>query len=190
MAATQVSERHVFEARLVSIRPALRTDVPLIFELRRSERGGWLNPTSPDICDQYEYFDKYQMRFDSGDEIYFVMRDKRRGVESGVTRVTELLTPNKFGWEGLIIDKDTTPGCAIDLTTLIYLWGFTIAAKEKCGPWGVLKHHHRVNQLHAMMGVAQKIGEDDIYWYYEVDKQDFQEWYPKFSKRGFGVLQV
>ena len=179
---------HHFETRLISIRPATRSDVPLIFGLRRSERGNWLNPTSPDIDDQYEYFDRYHGRFAAGEEIYFVMFDKRREVDCGITRVTRLHSPDRFGWEGLIIDKNATPGCAVDLTTLIYLWGFSIAEKNVCGPWGVLKHHDRVNQLHKAMGVAKVTSEDDNYWYYEVYRKDFLEWYPRFSKRGFGIL--
>lgn len=185
-----MNREHHFETRLVSIRPALVSDVQLIFDLRRSERGNWLNPTSPNIGDQYEYFEKYLHRFESGNEIYFIMFDKRRGVDCGITRVTKLLHPTIFGWEGLIIDENATPGCAIDLTTLIYLWGFTVAAKETCGPWGVLKHHERVNRLHSIMGVAEIIGEDERYWYYEVTAKSFRDWYPKFSRRGFGVLET
>lgn len=176
------------ETRLIRLRPATRDDVPLIFALRRSERGNWLNPTSPDIADQYRYFSSYEQRFQAGDEIYFVMEDKRQSRDAGVTRVTRIRGSEGFGWEGLIIDSNATPGCAVDLTLAVYAWGFNRAEKKICGPWGVLKNHSRVNRLHAAMGIAEIVGEDEKYWLYEVRAERFRERYPALAKRGLGVI--
>lgn len=176
------------ETRLIRLRPATQDDVPLIFALRRSERGSWLNPTSPDIADQYRYFSSYEQRFRVGDEIYFVMEDKRQSRDAGVTRVTRIRESERFGWEGLIIDSNATPGCAIDLTLAVYAWGFNRAAKQICGPWGVLKNHSRVNRLHAAMGIAEIVGEDEKYWFYEVRAERFRERYPALAKRGLGMI--
>jgi hypothetical protein len=72
---------HICSKHLV-LRPATRRDVPLIYSLRRSERGRNLNHTDPDIEVQYKYFENYLKRFESGEEIYYVIVDRVVIVES------------------------------------------------------------------------------------------------------------
>lgn len=175
------------ESELISLRPANRSDVPLIYALRRSSRAKFLNPTSPDISHQYEYYENYLMRHNSGDEIYFVICDKRQKRDVGVTRVTNLTQHGRFGWEGLVIDSDATPGVAIDAIVTIYATGFLGAKKSVCGPWKVPKGHLRVQRLHKNMGIAKIIDTEREHFIYQALREDFVREWPKFVKQGFGT---
>ena len=97
------SELLNIKSKHIELRPATREDVPLIFELRRSERGSWLNTTSGDIALQYEYFERYLDRFLEGSEIYYVIIDRVAGEEVGIFRLTQINEEYGFGWEGLVM---------------------------------------------------------------------------------------
>jgi hypothetical protein len=189
MADSQMIDDHLLniQSRLVSLRPANLEDVPLIYRLRHSARGKWLNPTSTDIQVQYEYFKGYLSRHAAGDEIYYVIHDIRQSRDVGVTRVTNLRTPLRFGWEGLIIDDQATPGVALDVTITIYATGFFGAGKTICGPWKVLRNHTRVNQFHQRMNVARVIGSDERFFVYEVKLEDFRREWNRLSRQGLGT---
>jgi len=174
---------------LVVLRAMTRDDVPLVYQLRHSLRGQWLKPTPPDIREQYKYFDNYLSRHSKGDEIYFVIQERKTGRDIGVTRVTNLLANGRFGWEGLIIDSSAVPGAAIDTTLTIYSFGFLGLRKAVCGPWKVLKRHSRVNALHSRMGIAECIGEEGDYYVYEVHVNQFVSSITKFNRQGFAVIE-
>ena len=173
-------------SRMVTLRPMAREDVPFLYRIRRSEGGKWLNPTAPDILDQYRYFDQYVERYNRCDEIYFVIRENRQSRDVGVTRITNLLSESRFGWEGLIVEPSAAPGSAIDSILAIYSLGFTGLQKKVCGPWRVKKQNIRVNGLHTKMGIASRIGEDDACFIYEVYVDRFLSRIDEFKRRGFG----
>lgn len=173
---------------IVALRTMTRDDVPLVYQLRHSRRGQWLQPTPLDIGEQYKYFDEYLTRHSNGDEIYFVIQEQQTGRDIGVTRATKLLADGRFGWEGLIIDSSAIPGAAIDTTLAIYSFGFLGLRKEVCGPWKVLKRHSRVNALHSRMGVAECVGEEGDYYVYEVYVSRFLSSIARFNRQGFAVI--
>ena len=92
------SELLNIKSKHIELRPATREDVPLIFELRRSERGSWLNTTSGDIALQYEYFERYLDRFLAGSEIYYVIIDRVSDEEVGIFRLTQINEEYGFCW--------------------------------------------------------------------------------------------
>ena len=174
------------QTRLISMRPVLRSDAKLIYDLRHSKRGSWLKPTSTDIRDQEKYLENYQIRFEGRDEVYYVIKDLRQGSDVGVTRITNLNEPNTFGWEGLIIAEEASPGVAIDLVFSVYKIGFMLLGKKICGPWGVRKDSSRVDRLHQVMNIAEKVSEDNEYWFYHVTIDSFLRSQKYFESRGFG----
>jgi len=173
---------------IVTLRPMTRDDVPLVYRLRHSMRGQWLNPTSLDIQEQYRYFENYQIRYSEGHEIYFVIQERQTSRDVGVTRVTNLRTSGRFGWEGLIIDSSAVPGAAIDTTLTVYSFGFLGLSKEVCGPWKVLKRHSRVNALHSRMGIADCVGEESDFYVYEVYSNRFISSIAKYNRQGFANI--
>jgi hypothetical protein len=176
------------ESSLIKMRPATVEDVPFIFDIRHSPRGQWLNVTSPEIADQYSYFDKYLQRYENGDEIYFMIHDKKKGRDSGIVRMTRILEPKNFGWEGLVMTPDSTPGCALDVAASIYSMGFDWLERDECGPWKVLKANVRVMRMHELMKIARKIGEEDLNWLVSVKKSDFVVGIDSLRARGFGRI--
>jgi hypothetical protein len=176
------------ESTLIRMRPATIEDVPYIFDIRHSERGQWLNATSPDIADQYSYFRSYEMRFNASDEVYFIIFDKKLGRDTGIVRMTRISETENFGWEGLVMEPETTPGCAIDVSATIYSLGFELLGRNECGPWKVLKSNSRVMKMHEVMGVAKKRDEDILNWIVSVEREDFLVGIEKLRKRGFGRI--
>ena len=173
---------------LISLRPVIEADAKFIYDLRHSELGAFLKPTSSDIKDQEQYLSEYLTRFKAGDEVYYVIGDLRAGREVGVTRITKLNSAELFGWESLIISKNASPGVAIDAIFLIYKIGFQLLGKTVCGPWAVQKENSRVNRLHQLMLIAEKVSEDNEHFYYRVSGESFVERQKYFESRGFGKI--
>jgi len=176
------------ESTLIRMRPLTESDIPFVFDIRHSERAHLLNPTSPDISDQYLYYENYLERFFSGDEVYYMICDKKLDADVGVVRLTRILEERSFGWEALVMKPETTPGCAIDVAATIFSMGFEWLSKEECGPWVVPKANKRVMKMHEMMEIAGKIGEDDARWFVSAKKADFEMKIEKMRNRGFGRI--
>lgn len=174
------------ESSLIQMRPATIDDVPYTFAIRHSLRAKTLHPTSPDIADQYKYFELYLQRFESGDEIYFIIFDKKLGRDTGIVRMTRILEKENFGWEGMIMEPTSTPGSATDVAASIYSMGFDWLGRNECGPWKVLKSSKRVLKWHEIMSVAKVVGEDDKYWIVSVKRADFRAGIGSLRSRGFG----
>lgn len=170
------------------MRPMTTDDVQFIFDIRHSERGQWLNTTSPDIRDQYKYFENYLNRFRDGDEIYYMIRDKRCSHDVGIVRMTRISETVGFGWEGLVLTPAATPGCAIDVAATVYSLGFDLLGRSECGPWKVLKTNTRVMRMHQMMGVARTVGEDENNWFVSVTRDNFYSGINSLRRRGFGRI--
>ncbi len=176
------------ESTLIRMRPLTESDIPFIFEIRRSDRSTKMNPTSPEISDQYSYFERYLDRFNSGDEIYYMIHDKKLDRDIGVVRMTEILGEKHFGWESLILKSESTPGCFLDVSASIYAMGFEWLKKEECGPWVVMKSNERVMKVHEMIDIARKVDEDDMRWFVSVKKIDFEGKIEKLRRKGFGRI--
>ena len=176
------------ESTLIRMRPATVEDVPFIFGIRHSVRGQWLNTTSPDIADQYTYFENYLNRFEENEEIYFVIFDKKLNRDVGIVRMTRIGERDGFGWEGLVMDPETTPGSALDVAATVYSMGFDWLERAECGPWKVLKSNSRVMRMHEMMGLAKTVDEDDLNWIVSVKRDDFVAGIEQLRRRGFGRI--
>ena len=176
------------ESTLIRMRPLTQLDVPFVFDIRHSKRAQLLNPTSPDIADQYLYHENYLERFSSGDEVYYMIHDKKLNRDVGIVRMTRIGERDGFGWEGLVMDPETTPGSAVDVAATVYSMGFEWLRKEECGPWVVPRGLKRVMKMHEMMGIARKIGEDDASWFVSAKKADFEVKIEKLRNKGFGRI--
>lgn len=176
------------ESTLIRMRPLTESDIPFVFEIRRSERSTMMNPTSPDIAEQYSYFEKYLDRLNNGDEIYYMIHDKKLNLDIGVVRLTEIRREKVFGWESLILKSESTPGCFLDISASIYAMGFEWLEKEECGPWVVMKSNERVMKVHEVIDIARKVDEDDLRWFVSAKKSNFEVKIEKLRRRGFGRI--
>lgn len=172
----------------LSIRPVTAADVPFIFELRRSERGQFLNSTDPDIARQYEYFASYLERFDAGDEIYYVICDNQTNVKCGIFRLTRITAAPKIGWEGLILNKSASPMVGIDICATVYEIAIFVLGREELGPWAIKPNNRPMLRIHEYMSTAFEVQRDDESLWYSVKSEDYlrrREW---LQRRGFGVI--
>jgi hypothetical protein len=176
------------KSRHLSLRPATEADVPLIFDLRRSERGQFLNPTSPDIAQQYEYFERYSERFEAGDEIYYVVEDNHTCSECGIFRLTRITNAPKIGWEGLILNQSASPMAGIDICATVYEVAIVMLGRTELGPWAIKPSNRPMLQIHKYMGTAFQVGQDAETLWYSVKSDEYlkrREW---LQCRGFGVI--
>lgn len=176
------------QSSIVNLRAATISDVPLIYSLRTSPGGAFLNSISLDISDQYVYFDKYLERHVAGKEIYYIIHDLKIGNDVGIVRLTRIDEEYAFSWESLIIRPGCTPGVAIDVHATIYGLGFNVLKRQLCGPWEIKKNNEHMLRIHQLMGVASAVGERDNCWLYSAKREDFVKREKYFTSRGFGRI--
>lgn len=177
------------ESKHLIFRSATVDDVPLIFDLRHSVRGKILNHTSPDIADQYSYFESYKERFEEGREIYYVIRDKKVDLDVGIFRLTNIDKSICVGWEGLVIGERSSPFLAVDICASVYEMSFKILGRSELGPWKVRPDNSVMIKIHNYMKVARQISEIDNWLIYLVE----HDWYISrrhwLHSRGLGDLK-
>lgn len=183
------SELLNIKSKHIELRPATLDDVPLIFELRRSQRGSWLNVTSDDISLQYDYFEKYLDRFNEGSEIYYVIVDRVNGLDVGIFRLTRINEEAGFGWEGLVMSPNASPNAPIDICATVYELGFMKLNRQICGPW-TIKHGNRpMLTIHKYMDTAFEVDSDSEVLYYAVKRDDYLRRRDWLQRRGYGVIE-
>lgn len=173
----------------IELRPATRDDVPLIYKLRRSERGSWLNTTSDDISVQYTYFENYLERFNAGKEIYYVIIDCVNQKEVGIFRLTRLDEDEGFGWEGLVMSSDASPNAPIDICATVYELGFMRLGRQICGPWTIKRGNRPMLTIHKYMDTAFEVDSDDEVHYFAVKRDDYMRRREWLQRRNYGVLE-
>ena len=176
------------ETKNTRLEPLTKGDVEFLFELRRGLRSVSMKPISPQIDEQYFYFEKYQEKFAEGTEIYYKIIDKSTGIRAGVVRLTEINKEETFCWESLVTTAETRPIVAIDTFCLIYRAGFEILHRKLCSPFTVPKLNTRVIKLHELMGMADRVGEVDDYWMYQVTNEKYKNGIVRMIRLGFGVV--
>lgn len=177
------------ETNYCRIRPLERADVPLVYRLRRESRDQYLNPILEDISHQYEYYESYLSRYESGDEIYYVIHDLKLGEDVGVVRLTDIQEGPRYNWHSLIVLRNASPQIGIDICVMFYAIGFDILGKETCGPWPVKKSFTKMVRLHEYMKMAKIVEEDQEYYYYQVEAPDYQAISPALRRASFGVVK-
>lgn len=183
---SMIEKLELVQSSIVKLRAATINDVPLIYSLRTSPGGAFLNSISLDIADQYIYFDKYLERNNAGKEIYYIIHDRKIGDDVGIVRFTGIDEEYAFSWESLIIRPGCTPGVAIDVHATIYGLGFNVLDRQLCGPWEIKKNNEHMLRIHQLMDVAFMVGEHNNCWLYSARREDFVKREKYFTDRGFG----
>jgi hypothetical protein len=171
------------------LRPVTRDDVPFIYHLRREHPDQFLNPIPDGIEHQYSYFEKYDLRFENGDEVYYLIRDKLKDEDAGAVRLTDINAPGWYNWHSLIVRTTASPQVGIDVCALFYAIGFDILDKKLCGPWPVRKTFRKMIRIHEHMKMAKPAREDDEFYYYQVAEADYRIHSPALRRASFGVIK-
>ena len=176
------------ETKNVKIEPLHYEDIEFLYDLRSGTRSKFMRSISPDINDQYSYFQGYLERFNKETEIYYLITDKITGDRAGVVRLTEIDNDVTFCWESMVTKIGTRAVVAIDAICLIYFAGFKILGRKLCSPFSVLKQNERVIKLHEIMGLANRVGEEDDKWLYHVTEESYASGIGRLSRMGFGIV--
>ena len=75
------------ETKLIKLYPISKSDMKFIYELRTKRNKNQLKQISDNIEDQYAYFDKYNLEFKKGNEIYYKVESLKNKKLSGVVRI-------------------------------------------------------------------------------------------------------
>jgi hypothetical protein len=173
----------------LTMRPAIRDDVPLIFDLRLSKRGKILNFTSPDIKDQYIYFDAYLERYALNKEIYYVISDKKSNSDVGIFRLTKIDDQNSIGWEGLVVHPATPPFFAIEICATVYEIVFALLNRNELGPWKVRAENKVMIKIHDYMNVVTSEPTEENQLVYKITRDNFLNRRNWLHQRGFGLIE-
>jgi len=162
-------------------------DAKLIFDLR-TERGEHLKKIGATVEDQKMYLQKYLVKYEAQEEIYFKMWDWKVKKFVGVTRFTELDNRNKFGFESGVMRTDSAPNIYIDAMFIIMKIGFDFLNKKYSGPWLVDSKNERMIKFHLAIGIAKLLEKNNDYHVFHASRDDYYKKVAKFEKLGFGKI--
>ena len=143
----ELEHKKLFEAkhiigktfRLALIDPNSEQDASFVIELRNRKLNNYLRVSNITLNDQMNYFRKYQLDFERGEQIYYKIFDASKNTFNGIVRLTELNKVNKFCYESMVVKEDISPMVPTDVVLALYTIGFEKLCKENCGPFPVSK---------------------------------------------------
>ena len=157
----------------INLRLAEVSDAEFTLNLRLN-RGKLLSKTTNNLEQQKEWIAKYKKREKNGSEYYFIIENKNN-FSVGVIRIYEINFENKlFAFGSFIIDENLCyKYTALEAITLVFNYAFNVLNLEKC-LFDCKKINNRANRFYARYE-AIPLGEDDINFYYEYNKDLFNK---------------
>jgi hypothetical protein len=174
--------------KLVMINPDCEQDANFVIELRNRKLNNYLRTSNISLNDQMNYFKKYQLDFERGEQIYYKIFDVSRNTFNGIVRLTELNKKNKFCYESMVVKENISPVVPTDVVLAIYTIGFKRLFKKSCGPFPVSKKNIRVLDWHKKIGMTEIINEDNEYFYLEISSKNYFNNIEKYKKLGLGFV--
>ncbi len=145
-------------------------DAPFIVKLRTDpSTNTFISPTSDNIEIQKEWIERYKERENKNQEFYFITYDKS-GNKWGTTRLYNF-REDKFELGSWIFLKDSPFGVAIKADILTREIAFEELKFKTCC-FEVRKGNLSVTKYHKTYGPTI-IGEDDLNYYFELTKDNF-----------------
>jgi len=192
----ELEHKKLFEAkhiigktfRLALIDPNSEQDASFVIELRNRKLNNYLRVSNITLNDQMNYFRKYQLDFERGEQIYYKIFDASKNTFNGIVRLTELNKVNKFCYESMVVKEDISPMVPTDVVLALYTIGFEKLCKENCGPFPVSKKNNRVLRWHEKLGMTEIISEDKEYFYLEIPSKNYFNNIQKYNKLGLGIV--
>ena len=174
--------------RLVMINPDCEQDANFVIELRNRKLNNYLSTSNISLNDQMNYFKKYKLDFERGEQIYYKIFDISKNTFNGIVRLTELNKINKFCYESMVAKENISPLVPTDVVLAIYTIGFEKLFKKNCGPFPVIKKNIRVLDWHKKIGMTEIINEDNEYFYLEISSENYFNNIEKYKKLGLGLV--
>ena len=192
----ELEHKKLFEAkylvgktfRLALIDPNSEQDASFVIELRNRKLNNYLRVSNITLNDQMNYFRKYQLDFERGEQIYYKIFDVSNNTFNGIVRFTELNKVGKFCYESMVVKEDISPVVPTDVVLSIYKIGFEKLGKKICGPFPVSKKNTRVLKWHKKIGMTEIINEDNEYFYLEISSKNYFNNIQKYNKLGLGLV--
>lgn len=192
----ELEHKKLFEAkylvgktfRLALIDPNSEQDASFVIELRNRKLNNYLRVSNITLNDQMNYFRKYQLDFERGEQIYYKIFDVSNNTFNGIVRFTELNKVRKFCYESMVVKEDISPVVPTDVVLSIYKIGFEKLDKKICGPFPVSKKNTRVLKWHKKLGMTEVINEDNEYFYLEISSKNYFNNVQKYNKLGLGLV--
>ncbi len=174
--------------KLVKINSNSEEDADFVIALRNRKLNNYLRTSSISLNEQMNYFKKYQLEYDGGEQIYYKIFDISRNSFNGIVRFTELNKVDKFCYESMVVKENISPVVPTDVVLSIYKIGFEKLDKQICGPFPVSKKNTRVLGWHKKLGMTEIINEDNEYFYLEISSKNYFNNIQKYNKLGLGLV--
>ena len=154
----------------VSIREVEIDDASFILKLRLDESySKYISKVSDEVSAQENYIRQYLKSNICGrDSFYFILTNTSTGERCGTVRIYNF-KDDTFEWGSWILDDNKTRYAAMETAVLIYEFAFNTLGFGK-SEFEVDRNNEKVVSYHIKSG-AKIIGEDDINYYFRVEKE-------------------
>lgn len=154
----------------ISVREVEVNDASYILKLRLDDSySKYISKVSDNVSAQENYIRHYLASNISGREsFYFILTNAVTGERCGTVRIYNF-NDDTFEWGSWILDDNKTRYAAMETAVLIYEFAFNTLGFGK-SEFEVNKNNEKVVSYHIKSG-ARIIGEDDINYYFRVEKE-------------------
>jgi hypothetical protein len=161
-----------------------------IYLLRSKNENNLLYQEDFTLLKQIDYFNKiYLPNRNLNEEIYLkVVPNNYPNKIVGFFRISMIKKKDIFSWESLIVSKEAPPWFAIDIIITSFNFAFNFLNKKFCAPWTVPKEGNRVKSLHLKLGFSKIIDENKKFYFFNTDKDIFNEKLIKFKSLKIGQI--
>lgn len=167
-------------SKTIRLRLIEESDASFIVSIRSNEKyNRYLSSVSSDVEVQRQWIKDYKEKEKNLQEFYFIIERNDDGSRCGSVRVYDL-REDSFCWGSWILNENKTRYSALESALLVYEFGFEKLGFNK-SHFEVVKDNSKVVEFHLKFG-ANKVGEDDEYFYYEIDRNSVASTKKKFTR--------
>jgi len=154
----------------ISVREVEVNDASYILKLRLDDSySKYISKVSDEVSAQENYIRQYLKSNIRGREsFYFILTNTATGERCGTVRIYNF-KDDTFEWGSWILDSNKTRYAAMETAVLIYEFAFNALGFGK-SEFEVNRNNEKVVSYHTKSG-AKIIGEDDINYYFRVEKE-------------------
>lgn len=154
--------------KLINLKPVRIEDAEFILKLRQNENlNRYISLTFPSLESQKEWIKNYLEREKSNREFYFIVEDKNCN-PCGTVRIYNIQEKEAI-WGSFMLDSNRPNGASYDVINLSLNFGFNELNLEKI-LLDVRKDNNKAIYIYEKVGF-EKIKEDEINYYYEVNRR-------------------
>ena len=154
----------------IGVREVSASDASYILKLRLDDSySRYISKVSNEVSAQEQYIRKYlDNNIHSRESFYFILTNTTTEKPCGTVRIYNF-KGDTFEWGSWILDDNKTRYAAMETAILIYEFAFNTLGFSK-SKFEVNKNNNKVVSYHRKSG-AEIIGEDDINYFFQVEKE-------------------